>query len=58
MSSRYEISLQTLLVLLFNWLSSKNFFSGAAISIVMKISFVMLIFLLFLDQISGGGKSL
>ena len=31
-------------------------FSGGAKSIVMQISFVMLIFLLFSDQISGGGK--
>ena len=30
-------------------------FSGEAKSIVMQISFVMLIFLLFSDQISGGG---
>ena len=37
-----------------NWLSSRNFFRGAK-SIVMQISFVML---LFSDQISGGGKSL
>ena len=35
------------------WLSSRNFFQGAK-SIVMQISFVML---LFLDQISGRGKS-
>ena len=36
-----------------SWLSSRNFFRGAK-SIVMHISFVMLILLLFLDQISGG----
>ena len=40
-----------------NWLSSRNFFMGAK-SIVMQISFVLLIFLLFSDQISGGQKSL
>ena len=39
------------------WLSSRNFFHGGAKSIVMQISFVMLIFLLFSDQISGGTKS-
>ena len=33
-------------------------FSGGAKPIVMQISFVMLIVLLFLDQISGGGKGL
>ena len=33
------------------------FGGGGAKSIVMKISFVMLIFLLFSDQISGGQKS-
>ena len=33
------------------------FFGGGAKSTVMQISFVMLIFLLFLDQISGGGVS-
>ena len=38
-----------------SWLSSRNLFLGAK-SIVMQISFVMLIFLLFLDQISGGAK--
>ena len=37
------------------WLSSRNLFRGAK-SIVMQISFVMLIFLLFSDQISGGAK--
>ena len=41
-----------------NWLSSRNFFQGKAKSTVMQISFVMLIFLLFSDQISGGDKSL
>ena len=35
----------------------QEFFQGAK-SIVMQISFVMLIFLLFSDQISGGQKSL
>ena len=35
------------------WLSSRNFFRGAK-SILMQISFVML---LFSDQISGKGKS-
>ena len=40
----------------FVWLSSRNFFWGAK-SIVMQISFVMLIFLLFSDQISGGKVS-
>ena len=38
------------------WLSSRNFFRGAK-SVVMQIYVVMLIFLLFLDQISGGQKS-
>ena len=38
------------------WLSSRNLFSGGAKPIVMQISFVMLIFLLFLDQIWGGAK--
>ena len=38
------------------WLSSENF-SGTK-SIVLQISFVMLIFLLFLDQILGGEKPL
>ena len=38
------------------WLSSRNFFRGAK-SIVMQISFVMQIFLLFSDKISGGQKS-
>ena len=33
------------------WLSSRNFFQGGTKSIVMQISFVMLIFLLFSDQI-------
>ena len=36
------------------WLSSRNVFRGAAKSIVMQISFVML---LFSDQLSGRGKS-
>ena len=35
----------------------QEFFRGGE-SIVMQISIVMLIFLLFSDQISGGGKSL
>ena len=35
----------------------QEFFQGAK-SVVMQISFVMIIFLLFLDQISGEGKSL
>ena len=35
-------------------LSSRNFFRGRAKSIVMQISFVMLIFLLLWDQVSGG----
>ena len=34
----------------------RGIFSGGAKSIVMQISFVMPIFLLFLDQISGGAK--
>ena len=39
------------------WLSSMNVFQGGgAKSIVMQISFVMLIFPLFSDQISGGAK--
>ena len=33
----------------------QEFFSAGATSIVMQISFVALIFLLFSDQISGGG---
>ena len=38
-----------------NWLSSRNFFRGGGLkSIVMQISFVML---LFSEQISGRGKS-
>ena len=37
------------------WLSSRKFFQGGK-SIVMQISFVMLIFLLFWDQISGRTK--
>ena len=36
------------------WLSSRNFFQGG--TIVMQISFVMLIFLLFSDQILRGTK--
>ena len=39
------------------WLSSRNFYQGEAKPIVMQISFIMLMFLLFSDQISGG-KSL
>ena len=38
------------------WLSSRIFFRGTK-SIDMQISIVMLIFLTFLDQISGGQKS-
>ena len=38
----------------FAWLSPRNFFGGGTKSIVRQISFVMLIFLLFSDQISGG----
>ena len=40
---------------LLHWLSSRDFFQGAN-SIVMEIYFVMLMFLLFLDQISEGGQ--
>ena len=41
-----------------SWLSSRNFFRGAKSIVmpIMQISFVMLIFLLFSDQILGGGK--
>ena len=44
---------------LHNWLSSRNFFRGGGgggrtKSITMQISFVMLIFLLFSNKISGG----
>ena len=39
-----------------SWLSSRKFFLGVK-SIVMQISFVMLILLLFSDQISRGQKS-
>ena len=35
------------------WLSSRNFFRGK--SVVMQISFVIIIFVLFSDQISAGG---
>ena len=41
---------------LHDWLSSRNFFREGAKSIVMQIYFVMLIFLLFSDQISGAAK--
>ena len=50
--------------LIYHWLPSRNFFRGGK-SIIMQISFVMLIFLLFSDQIfflggkvSEGGKLL
>ena len=38
------------------WLVAPGIFSGWAKFIVMQISFIMLIFLLFSDQISGKGK--
>ena len=39
-------------------LSSRNFFQGGGTSTVMQISFVMLIFLLFTDQILGGRRKI